>query len=285
VSDLNLQIAAFKNDKEHGASELLSLAIGILRVALTAGVPIRPVARALVEAQPSMAPIWTAAAQAIAAERDLERFDRFVHQVAHAPRALVRHALTLLVDDRASRPLSVATISFSRSVFHVMEALRARCVLHVSCGEGRPALEGRRLAQALAALDVPVTCYSDAALGNAIAAADAVLVGADAVTPEWFLNKVGTRMLAAVAAQAGVPVYVVASRDKFVPATVAARLRISEGAAAEIWDSPSALIAVRNPYFEPIPLDLASAFITDVGVLGAALVPDVCNASPLPADF
>jgi len=233
-----------------------------------------------------MAPIWTAGAQAIAAERDLHRFERFAQQIARAPRALARYGLTLLLPDHsASTPLRVVTISFSRSVFHVLDALRVRCALHVSCAEGRPALEGRRLAETMASLDVPVTCYSDAALANALAGADAVLVGADAVTPNWFLNKVGTGMLAAAAAQVGVPVYVVASRDKFVPAKIGGRLRISEGPAAEIWNSQAAQVTVRNPYFEPNPLDLASAFVTDVGVLGAALVPDVCNAPTLPADF
>ena len=286
MSDLNARISAFGSDKEHGASELLALAIGILGDALTAGDPIRPVVHALVDAQPSMAPIWTAGAQAIAAERDPQRFQRFAQQVAHAPRALARHGVALLVPDTSTRmPLGIVSISFSRSVFHVLDALRVRCALHVSCAEGRPALEGRRLAQALAALNVPVTCYSDAALANALSGADAVLVGADAVTPDWFLNKVGTRMLAAAAAQAGVPVYVVASRDKFVPSAVGERLRISEGAAAEIWDLPAAHVIVRNPYFEPTPLDLASAFISDVGVLGAAVVPDACNAATLPTDF
>ncbi len=43
--------------------------------------------------------------------------------------------------------------------------------------------------------------------------------------PDWFLNKTGTRMLAASAAQQGVPVYVVATRDKFVSPAVAAAAR------------------------------------------------------------
>ena len=104
VSDLSRRIAAFANDKEHGASELLAVAVGILRDALTAGLPVRPVARALFEAQPSMAPIWTAAAEAVAAEHDVERFERFARQVARAPRALGRHGATLLLpDDVASR--------------------------------------------------------------------------------------------------------------------------------------------------------------------------------------
>src|SRR6185436_16276155 len=96
---------------------------------------------------------------------------------------------------------------------------------------------------------------------------------------EWFLNKSGTRMLAATANQQGTPLYVVASRDKFVNHAVAASLRLREGQAAEIWDGSPAGVTVRNPYFEPTPLDLVTAVISDAGVLGAAVVPEVCEAS------
>jgi len=40
-----------------------------------------------------------------------------------------------------------------------------------------------------------------------------VLVGADAVGDEWFVNKVGTAAICALAIQSGVPVYVLAGRD------------------------------------------------------------------------
>jgi translation initiation factor 2B subunit (eIF-2B alpha/beta/delta family) len=36
---------------------------------------------------------------------------------------------------------------------------------------------------------------------------------------------------------------------------------------------------VRNPYFEPTPLDLIASVISDVGVLGADMVPDVCESA------
>jgi translation initiation factor 2B subunit (eIF-2B alpha/beta/delta family) len=150
--------------------------------------------------------------------------------------------------------------------------------LRVSCSESRPALEGRTLAARLVSAGAAVTCFSDAALGHALGAADAVVVGADAVAPEWFLNKSGTRMLAAAAAQQGVPVYVLASRDKFVTHAIASRLVIREGEAAEIWEGPPPGVVVRNPYFEPTPLDLVTSVISDVGVLGAGMVPDVCEA-------
>lgn len=277
--DLNRRVDLIASDRESGASEILDEVFGILRDALGAAVPIRPLARALIRAQPSMASVWSAVAQALAAEREPARFDRFAQQIAVAPRAVIRHALDALsTGTDATGPLRVVTLSFSRSVAQVLEALHAQRAVHVACSDSRPALEGRRLASRLAAAGIPVTCYTDAALGHALAAADAVLVGADAVSPEWFLNKSGTRMLAAAAGQQGVPVYVIATRDKFVPDAVAARLVVREGAAAEVWESPPGGVTVRNPYFEPTPLDLVTAAISDMGVLGAALIPDACHA-------
>ena len=73
--------------------------------------------------------------------------------------------------------------------------------------------------------------------------------------------------------------YVVATRDKFVSHAVAARMVVREGAPAEIWDTPPPGVAVRNPYFEPTPLDLVASVISDIGVLGAGMVPDVCDES------
>ena len=134
------------------------------------------------------------------------------------------------------------------------------------------------MAARLATLKIPVTCYTDAALGDALVDADAVIVGADAVGPEWFLNKIGTRMLAASASQQGVPVYVVASRDKFVSPPLADRLVVREGASSEVWDTPPAGVIVRNPYFEATPLDLVTTVISDIGLLGAGMIPDVCGA-------
>jgi translation initiation factor 2B subunit (eIF-2B alpha/beta/delta family) len=277
-ADLSAWVNRIGADRERGASELLAEVIALLRETLRRGVPIRPVADALLEAQPSMASIWTAAAHAVQADGDAERFERFSQQVTNAPRVIARHAANVLLPD-GPQALRVVTISFSRSVLVVLDELRKRSTLHVACAEGRPALEGRRLAAALADRNLAVTCYADAALADALELADLVLVGADAMTPEWFLNKSGTRMLAAAAGQAGIPLYVVASRDKFVPAAVAARLQIREGAADEVWGDPPAGVTVRNPYFETTPLDLVSAVISDLGVLGAALVPGACEAA------
>ena len=51
-----------------------------------------------------------------------------------------------------------------------------------------------------------------------------------------------------------------------------------EGPASDIWESPPKGVTVRNPYFESTPLELAASLITEMGVIGAALAIDVCEA-------
>jgi translation initiation factor 2B subunit (eIF-2B alpha/beta/delta family) len=276
-AELLERIDRVTDDRESGASDIRDEVIRILASARAQQV-VTPVARALCRAQPSMASVWNAALEAVAAQHDAGRFDRFTQRVARAGTALARFAVEAFSVERASEPLRLVTISSSRSVLTVIDGVRQRRPVYLSCTEGRPALEGRGLAAKVASLGVPVTCFGDAAIGHALATADAVVVGADAIGPEWLMNKSGTKMLAAAALQQGVPVYVAATRDKFVSDGVAARLEIRQGSAREIWDSPPPGVEIRNPYFESTPLDLVTAIISDAGVLGAGMVPEVCES-------
>jgi translation initiation factor 2B subunit (eIF-2B alpha/beta/delta family) len=276
---LGRRIARLASDRESGASEILDEVFSILREALAARVPVLPVARAICQAQPTMGAVWNAALEALA-DGEGERLDAFAQRVARGAEAVSRFGAEHFLID-SDGPLRLVTISFSRSVVVLVEALAARRHVEVSCSESRPALEGRRMALRLASSGISVTCFSDAAIGQALGSATAVLVGADAVTPEWFLNKSGTRMLASAASQQGVPFYVVATRDKFVGRAVGARLTIRQGDPAEIWTAPPSGVAIRNPYFEPTPLELVNSLITDAGVIGAAVAADVCEAVSL----
>jgi translation initiation factor 2B subunit (eIF-2B alpha/beta/delta family) len=280
TDSLNDRVARLASDRESGASEVLDEVIAIFREALATGVPMLPLARAACRAQPAMASVWNAALEVLVPGGESERLETFAQRVARAPEALARFGTELFLTD-GEGPLRLVTLSFSRSVVTVLEAVAKRRDLRISCSESRPALEGRRLASRLSESGIAVTFFSDAAIGQALGVADGVIAGADAVSPEWFLNKSGTRMLAAAAGQQGVPVYVVATRDKFVGHAVAARLEMRDGAAIEIWESPPAGVAVRNPYFEPVPLELVAALITDLGVLGAGMAAEMCRGVSL----
>jgi translation initiation factor 2B subunit (eIF-2B alpha/beta/delta family) len=225
-----------------------------------------------------MAPMWNAALAAIDARDRPERFARFAERVARAPAAIARFGVALLTEavDRDA-PLTIVTVSFSATVLHVLTALARERAVRVACSESRPALEGRALASRLAAAGVAVELFGDAAIGAALVGADAVLTGADAVTPDRIVNKSGTRMLAAAGARQGVPLYVIAARDKCLDPRLAPRLLHREGEPAEVWDAPPEGVVVRNPYFEAVPLDLVAALITDAGVVGPADAPALCE--------
>lgn len=270
-------------DAESGASELLPHALALLRAARAQGrTALVEVARGVCAAQPSMAPLWNAAAAALAAPEPDAPADRLEVIERHSRRsgaALRRLAIELLQGAAATGSLHVTTCSFSGTVLGTLLELGERVKLTVACAEGRPAFEGRRLAAGLAAGTVAVDFYTDAGLSVALTHTDALVVGADAIAPEWFLNKCGTRLLAASAAALGVPVYVLATRDKFVAPALAPLLSVADHDPAEIWPSSAGRVRIRNPYFEAVPLSLVSALVTDAGVLAADAAPEACRAN------
>ncbi len=291
-------IGRLKADIRSGASELLPQVIAILRQGIRGG-RAAEVACETVAAQPSMAPPWNAALAALE-DPTGAALDRFEQRSRRAGAAMTRVAVEAL-QPAAGRRLHIITCSFSGSVLACVRALaRATCAapaasqgargdrrgtapLRVSCAEGRPALEGRRMADALSREVVPVDFYTDGAIAGALGADGledrVVLVGADAVSPAWVINKVGTGMLAAAAARASVPVFVAATRDKFVDARVASRLAIVEQDGREVWDGAPGGVAVRNRYFERVPIDLLTGIITDAGVLAAGMIAEACRAA------
>jgi translation initiation factor eIF-2B subunit delta len=279
---LRSRVDQLARDRESGASELLTRALAILRDAQNQGSAVLvDAARAVCRAQPGMAPFWNAAVAALAETFSPGALDAFASRFARSSSALVRFAVQGIAGapEERGRPLHVTTCSFSRSVVSCLEAVARVRPLGVACAEGRPALEGRRAATALASLGVQVDFYTDAGIALALAGTDALVVGADAVASEWFLNKCGTGPLAAACSARGVPVYVVASRDKFLAPALADLVSIEEHPPAEIWEDAPSDVRVRNTYFERVPLEWVTALVTDAGVLGVGAVPEVCRAN------
>lgn len=284
TEDVEREVAAIAADRESGASVLARRAVDVLRRARRLGRDtVQPVAAGLCRAQPSMAPVWIAAGVAVAdAEDGGDRLDAWAHRLERSERAVARAAADLL-GDRNARPsddcLRLATFSASGAVLAALRLLAAERDVRVAVAEGRPAFEGRGFAAALSASGVRVQFFSDAAIGTALDAAEAVLVGADAVAPGWFINKVGTGAMAALAGARGVPVYVLAGREKFLPPSMADLVALRAGDPSEIWADAPPGVQVENPYFERISLDLVANLVTDAGPMGAALAAEVCEAN------
>ena len=161
--------------------------------------------------------------------------------LAHCDAVLDRaeRALAETLADARSRLASlpadseVLTHSASSTVRATVAGLPFRLLVTAS----EPGEEGRRFAAEMGA-----RCLEDDEGPAAAAEAVAVVVGADAIGAEAFVNKVGTRVLGEAARRAGTPFYVVAESYKWLPPT---QPLIAGGA------------------FEAVPNGLVTAFLCD----------------------
>ena len=161
--------------------------------------------------------------------------------MAHCDAVLARadHALQETVSNARARlavipaDSEVLTHSASSTVRATVAGLPFRLMVTAS----EPGGEGRRFAA-----ETGARCLEDHEGPGAAACAAAVIVGADAIGADAFVNKVGTRVLGEAAQRAGTPFYVVAESYKWLPPT-------------------QALIA--GEAFEAVPNALATAFLCD----------------------
>lgn len=167
----------------------------------------------------------------------------------------------------------VLTLSRSGTV---LEALRAAAPDSVVVAESRPAREGVGVATELAATDTEVSLCIDAAIGYALTerGVDTVLVGADSVLADGaVVNKVGTRLAALAAREAGIDCYAVCSRDKILPETA---VELESGPSTAVHER-SADFDVLNPTFERTPPALLTGVVTEAGTLSTDEVASVAD--------
>ena len=117
-----------------------------------------------------MAGFRTIPALVLEAGEPAAALERLAERLARAPAAVARHAADLiLLGRRTDKEVRIATCSRSLMVETTLVAVAARTSLMVSCAEGRPALEGRALAEVLAGRGIAVELYSDAGSARPLA--------------------------------------------------------------------------------------------------------------------
>lgn len=200
-------LRALAGDRVAGAAEIARRAAEAL--GLIAPEELVAAAELLLRGHPSMAPLWRLASEALAATDHREATVRFLATLDEDRRAAAALAEVL--------PDVVLTISSSSAV---REAVRLRRPSTVLCMESLPGGEGHRMASALAGWTTARVIADRDAIDRV--PADAVLIGADAVTPSTVINKTGTRELAQAAARRGVPRYAAAGSAKLVGAELPA---------------------------------------------------------------
>ncbi len=148
----------------------------------------------------------------------------------------------------------------------------------IAC-ETRPFLQGARLtAWEMVQEKIPVTLITDNMAGHFMSRGEihAIVVGADRVAANGDVaNKIGTYMLAVLAARHGIPFYVACPLSTIDLATASGdSIPIEERAAEEVtgyrdhqWAATG--VTVCNPAFDVTPAGLVTALITEKGVVRA----------------
>ena len=172
---------------------------------------------------------------------------------------------------------ALATAGHGTALGVVRSAIEAGKRVHVFADETRPVLQGARLtAWELQRDGIPVTLLPDGAAGQLLASGriDLVIVGADRVAANGDVaNKIGTYMVAVLAARHGVPFHVACPLSTLDLAIDSGRdIPIEQRPAAEVtgfgterW-APEG-IDVFNPAFDVTPAELVTSLITEVGVI------------------
>lgn len=229
--------------------------------------------RALIRAQPSMAPLFNLANSVLSSLDAAENVDEGRQIVKAATRAFAAD-----LDVRAERialealPLisdgpTVMTHSRSSTVLRTLSLAKARGhSFAILCTESRPMYEGRELARQLAQQGIDVTLVTDAAVAHFMSEVDLVMVGVDTLSRQGLVNKMGTHALALAARAEGTPLYALCGTEKFLPSD-SPHPEVESKDPREVWEGYPEGVTVLNYYFDLTPLELVSGVVTEKGLL------------------
>jgi translation initiation factor eIF-2B subunit delta len=270
-------LGEIRQDTRSGAAELARRGAKLLLDALKRGRAdeIRALGKALVDAQPAMAPMLNLVNHLFHAIESLQdpqaikekgraAVQGFLDDLCTAPEKIKEHTLGLLKGKRG-----VMTHSYSSTVLGVLEHARG---IEVICPEARPLGEGLRTAKELGAKGIRVRLVTDFAALSLVGECDLVMVGADAITLAGIVNKTGTYGLALAAREKRIPFYVLAGKEKFLPRPFSDAIRIEKNDPKEITQESIPNVVVENRYFDLTPLDLVSGVVTQEGMISGAEV-------------
>ncbi|MFP4001082.1 MAG: hypothetical protein ACLFU5_04190 [Thermoplasmata archaeon] len=244
-------------DDEKGASELLEGVIASIE--RLEEKDIKDYLEKLVRKRYTMTPLVNLANNVFISMdkgRDIEREIQALKYSFLSLRAEAAEEMKRVLREKGKK--KVLTLSRSSTVLQILSEVEKAVVL-----ESRPMKEGRKVAEYLSGKGVNVEYWIDAGLCKALKNVDCAVIGADSISTDGFLNKIGSRPLAVISEEVGKDLYVVADSSKILPRGIPVPESESHPP-EEVWDT-SAKIDVKNDYFELTELEKAR-YITEEGV-------------------
>lgn len=137
--------------------------------------------------------------------------------------------------------------------------------------ETRPLFQGRKTAKELAKAKIKVTMFIDSAAAIALEKenkkdkiyANKIFLGADALLKGGIINKIGSELIAKIAKQNKIPIYIIADSWKFTKD----KISIEQRSINEVWDNAPKNIKIKNPAFEFVDKKYISGIVTELGLM------------------
>jgi methylthioribose-1-phosphate isomerase len=221
-----------------------------------------------------------------ARERTLEQATAVCDEDVERNKQIGDHGASLLADGDTvmthCNAGALATVDWGTALGVVYSAQEAGKDVSVIANETRPLNQGARITTVeLLEHDVETTLIPDNASGLCMqeGRVDAVVVGADRIVLDGdgefeagaVFNKIGTYKHAVLADRHDIDFVVAAPRSTFDTEGAVHEVEIEERAASELHEiygsqNAPADVDVYNPAFDPTPMDLVDAIVTEVGV-------------------
>lgn len=185
----------------------------------------------------------------------------------------VNHKLALqalgVIDLNQKTVLSHSQSSAVREVFNLYPGNKKKT--RVIQTESRPVFEGRFQASSLQRIGYDVKLVPDVGFSRHLENINMILLGADAVYRDFFVNKAGTYNICLAGKNSGIPIYVLADSRKYWFSLPIQRQETEyiedKKPPEELWQDPHPGIDVENYYFEKTPVDWVDGFITETEIL------------------
>ncbi len=157
----------------------------------------------------------------------------------------------------------------SSDVIAIFKKARETKLFRVFNTETRPLYQGRITATELAENGIPVVHFVDSGARMAVKESTIVFLGSDAITKDGeAYNKIGSEMIAELASNRNVPIYICTASWKLDPYSFFGfDEKIEQRHEEEIWKTPPSGVIINNYAFEKINLKYIKGIISELGIL------------------
>lgn len=189
-----------------------------------------------------------------------------------------KHKIAKIGAQRIENNSLILTHCHSSAVTEILIEASKTKKIEVINTETRPRYQGRITARELLEHGIPVTHIVDSAMRWVVKhfnkRIDMILIGADSISTEGTVfNKIGSRLLALMAKENHIPLYVVSTILKYNPSSMLGNVEeIEMRPPDEIWKDPPSGIKILNPAFETVSHDLIASLITEIGIFPSTLI-------------